>query len=274
VTVADAAGAPEAWVTRSPRPVVTVPEHRQPELSVVLVTYGTGPIVIEGISALVDSLAASDIAYEVVVVDNEHPDRPDRASVHLLLDTAGVRVVRPMANLGFGSGCNLGVERARGSMICLLNPDVAVGGDWLAPLLAAIEGGAAIAAPVLSNPDGTVQSAGHHLWGDASTTPITDVPATLGRPVYASAACWILSRATYDALEGFDTVFHPAYYEDVDFALRARSLGGTVVVGSSRVTHRHGASTSTHVVPDTTPQRDRLLAKWPDLAELQPAPPT
>lgn len=263
----------DAWTTGSPRPVVTVPDQPEPTLSVVFVTYGTGPILIEGISALVDSLAASGTRYEVVVVDNEHPDRPDRACVHLLLDTAGVRVVRPNVNLGFGGGCNLGIERARGSMICLLNPDVEVGGDWLTPLLAAVDDGAAIAAPVLLNPDGTVQSAGHQLFADASTAPITDAPTTLGRPDYASAACWVLSRATYDACGGFDTAFFPAYYEDVDLALRARAHGGTVVVGASRVTHRRGASTSTDVVPDTTPQRERLRRKWPDLVDTQQPPP-
>jgi GT2 family glycosyltransferase len=263
----------DAWITRSPRPVVTVPRQSEPTLSVVLVTYGTGPIVIEGISALVGSLAASGIRYEVIVVDNEHPDRPARACVHLLLDTAGVRVVRPKVNLGFGGGCNLGVERARGSTICLLNPDVSVGGDWLAPLLAAIDEGAAIAAPVLLNVDGTVQSAGHHLFADASTAPITEAPTALGRPDYASAACWLMSRATYDECGGFDTAFFPAYYEDVDLALRARASGGTVVVGASRVTHRHGASTSTDIVPDTTPQRELLRQKWPGLTETQPAPP-
>jgi GT2 family glycosyltransferase len=263
----------DAWTTASPRPAVTVAWQPEPTLSVVLVTYGTGRILIDGISALVDSLAASRTRYEVVVVDNEHPDRPDRACVHLLLDTAGVRVVRPRVNLGFGGGCNLGVERARGSTICLLNPDVSVGGDWLTPLLTAIDDGAAIAAPVLLNPDGTVQSAGHHLFADASTAPITDAPTTLDRPDYASAACWVLSRATFDACGGFDTAFFPAYYEDVDLALRAKAYGGTVVVEASRVTHRHGASTSTDIVPDTTPQRERLRRKWPDLVETQPAPP-
>lgn len=263
----------DCFVTRSPRPTVTVPNHPEPALSVIIVTYGTGPIVVDGIRSLVESLADSETAYEVVVVDNEHPDRPHRAVSHLLLDTAGVRVVRPGANLGFGGGCNLGAERAGGAAICFLNPDVSVGSGWLQPLLDAVERGAAIAAPVLIDPDGSVQSAGHRLWGDASTAPITEAPSPDGAPDYASAACWVLSRTTYDDLGGFDTSFFPAYYEDVDLALRARGHGGTIVVGASRVVHHRGASTATTVVPDTTPQRNRLREKWPDLPTTHPAPP-
>jgi GT2 family glycosyltransferase len=139
---------------------------------------------------------------------------------------------------------------------------------WLAPLLEQLRQGAAIAAPVLIEPDGTVQSAGHRLLPDGFTEPVTDapVPGSVGRPDFASAACWVLERSTYDTLDGFDDSFFPAYYEDADFALRARPLGGTTVVGDVRVVHHRGASTDAAIEPDTTPQRQRLLDKWPELA--------
>jgi GT2 family glycosyltransferase len=263
------------FVTAAPAPLVDVPTTSDPLCSFVFVTYGTGPIVVQAITSLVASLRADDVTFEIIVVDNEHAEQPDRTFRQLIVDTAGVRIVRPGRNLGFGSGCNLGVERSNGPLICLVNPDVEFESDWLTPLRTTLDDGAAIAAPVLVDPGGAIQSAGHHLWADGSTAPVTEVPSSNvdHPPDYASAACWLLTRATFDELGGFDPAFHPAYYEDVDLALRSRALGGTAIVEQVRVVHHRGASTSDAAAPDTTPQRRRLLAKWPDLATTQPTPP-
>lgn len=260
--------------TASPRPTVDVPPADRPDVSVVLVTYGTGPIVIECLSALT---ATMSLPYEVIVVDNEHPTAPDRTMNHLLLDTCGVRITRPGSNLGFGGGCNRGVDLAHGRLVCLLNPDVMVTPGWFQPLADLVAAGAAtIAAPVLVEPDGSMQSAGHHLWADGSTSPVTEAPPA-GAPAradFASAACWLMTRSEFRRLGGFDPAYHPAYYEDADLALRAAQGGnGTMVVAESRVVHHHGGSTDTGIVPDTTPQRLQLLASWPGLATSQPARP-
>ena len=266
----------ERCVTASPRPIAAVTPVSDPDISFVLVTYGTGGVVIDAIESLAASLATDDVAYEVIVVDNEHPIRARRTSTQLLLDTSGVHLVRPHRNLGFAAGCNLGVALARGTNVGFVNPDVEFPPDWLPPLIDALDGDAAIAAPVLREPDGAVQSAGHRLHADGSTAPVAVAPrpGEVGRPHYASAACWIMRRATFDRIGGFDESFFPAYYEDVDFALRAREIGGTVVVGDSSVVHHRGGSTDSAQVPDTTPQRLRLLENWPSLASTQPTPPS
>lgn len=265
----------DTCVSAAPVPVVTVPVSPAPVYSFVFVTYGTGPIIVDAIASLVASLGPDAYPYEVIVVDNEHPDLPDRTFRHLLVDTTGVRIVRPGHNLGFGTGCNVGVECAAGELVGFLNPDVELPAGWLAPLRAALEQGAAIAAPVLVDPDGTIQSAGHRLWADGSTAPLTDGVSngSVEDPDYASAACWLMRRKTFQELGGFDSAFHPAYYEDVDFSLRARAHGGTAVISGVRVVHHRGASTAQAAAPDTTPQRMTLLGKWPDLATTQPSAP-
>jgi len=42
---------------------------------------------------------------------------------------------------------------------------------------------------------------------------------------YTSAACLLLKRHTFLNLGGFDPIFDPVYFEDVDLALRLRSIG-------------------------------------------------
>ena len=275
-TVVSTPPLPDRFVTASPKPVVTVPRCGHPKVSFVTVAFGTGPIIVESLISLVASLESSTLDYEYVVIDNAHPSAADLTVNTLLLATRGIRVVRSQTNLGFGGGCELGVRNSTGEIVGFVNPDVIYEPGWIEPLLEQLDRpGVSIAAPVLLNPDGSVQEAGHRLWADGHTAPIMVAPAPgdVTTCDFASAACWLVRRREHQRVGGFDPAFFPAYYEDVDYSLRARSLGGsTVVVGSSRIVHRKGASTSDDLVPDTTPQRRLLLERWPDLAATQRSP--
>jgi GT2 family glycosyltransferase len=269
----------ERLVTSSPAPVAIVPPTDAPHVSFVAVAYGTGPIIVDSIRSLVASLAHTGIEYEYVVVDNEHPTSPWRAHHELVLGTAGVTVVTPGRNVGFGGGCELGALHARAEVIAFVNPDVIYPDGWLAPLLAALGTGPAhdgpgLVVPVLLDPDGTVQEAGQQVRADGSTRPLTAPPADVGTgdADYASAACWIVRRRELERIGGFDPAFHPAYYEDVDLLLRLRSLGGHwAIVPDATVVHHRGSSTADRHMPDIRPQRAELLARWPEIRWTRPA---
>ena len=267
-------------VTSSPAPLAIVPPTDAPQVSFVAVTYGTGPIIVDSIRSLAASLAHTGVAFEYVVVDNEHPTAPHRARNELVLGTAGVTVVTPGRNVGFGGGCELGALHARAEVIAFVNPDVIYPDGWLAPLLAAIgteptHDGPGLVVPVLLDPDGTVQEAGQRLRADGSTRPLTTPPADVGvgDADYASAACWIVRRRELERVGGFDPAFHPAYYEDVDLLLRLQSLGGRwAIVPDASVVHHRGSSTADRNVPDIRPQRAQLLDRWPEIRWTRPAP--
>jgi GT2 family glycosyltransferase len=266
------------WTTASPAPQVDLTPAAPTtngggtDVTFVLVTYGTGRVVVDSIAAAARAASAASVSTEVVVVDNPHPTEPNRARRHLALDTRGVRIVEPTRNLGFGGGCELGILHARSPSVCLLNPDVtdhdSLGGElddgWLATLLGALdEPGVSIVAPVLLDSDGGVQEAGQRIgpdgWTAAGRLPsvhgVVDVD-------FASAACWLMRRDEHERLGGFDAAFHPAYFEDADLAFRARSLGGRVVVHTdARLVHLVG--TGTPGAADPTFQHDRFVARWP-----------
>ncbi len=264
------------FTTASPAAVATIPACHEPDVSFVIVAYGTGPILIDTVKSLADSLGHVDA--EVIVVDNPHARHPDRSSTELQLFTAGVHVIRPDRNLGFGGGCELGALHARGTMLAFVNPDITFSSDWLTPLLATLDAdrSVSIVAPILLNPDGTVQEAGQWLYSNGQTAPRTN-PIDRHDPVvidYSSAACWIMRRDEHERIGGFDPAFHPAYFEDVDLALRARSLGGSCVVhGGASLIHHQGSGTP-DVAEPATAQRDILLATWPSIRWQQPADPS
>jgi GT2 family glycosyltransferase len=102
-----------------------------------------------------------------------------------------------------------------------------------------------IAAPVLLDPDGTLQEAGQTVDARAFTHPAEGDPGDATIDIdYSSAACWLMRTEVFEAVGGFDPAYHPAYFEDVDLVWRVRRAGlRTVLVGASRVVHARGTST-------------------------------
>jgi O-antigen biosynthesis protein len=249
-------------VTASPAPIVSVEATAAPQVSFVIVTFGTGAIIGDCLGALVCSMDLEGFTAEVIVVDNLHPVLGHRTADRLAVMSAGVRLLRPPSNLGFGGGCELGAAHARAEVLCFMNPDVLVPPRWISPLLDRLDRRPrTVVAPTLSNADGTIQEAGVHLDARGFTAPSTQLDDSR-RVDYASAACWLVRREFHQEVGGFDARFHPAYYEDVDYALRTRRLGGDVVVDpDTRVVHLSGASTD--AAPTSTDrQRTEFVDAW------------
>ena len=233
---------------------VVVPPCPEPLVSIVVVTFGTGEIVLETLASVA---AHTTVPYEVIVVDNPRgrdsirDTGRDTGRDLLRRTTSGVILLTPEENLGFGGGNDTGVEVARGRFVCFLNPDVVVGDGWLEPLLAALDDPAvAIAAPPLLDPDGTLQEAGQAIYADGCTAAIGgpelfpgDAGQLFDRDVdYASAACWLVRRHEHVERGGFDPRFHPAFFEDADYALRVERAGQvTRLVTARPVVHHRGA---------------------------------
>jgi GT2 family glycosyltransferase len=156
----------------------------------------------------------------------------------------------------------------------LLNPDVFLQpGDLRRLVEAARLHDGDIVAPGFLWPDGTVQEFGFRLLADGSTRAV-EQPTDDGYD-YCSAACWVLPKALFDELDGFDRAFHPAYYEDVDFVLRAKQQGRSIrLIDDVQVVHAvHSGTASgwTEAIPDVSRQRAVFAERWADLLADRPA---
>jgi N-acetylglucosaminyl-diphospho-decaprenol L-rhamnosyltransferase len=187
------------------------------------------------LAALLAAWPAADPRFALLVVDNSGTASEAAAP-------AGVRWLRPGRNLGFGGGVNFGVAATGAPLVLLLNPDVVPEPGALESLLAgfAAHPEAAGLAPRLSGPAGEPQFSWqlHRLpaladclrqtlpWPGAGTAagPRSEPPA--GSAVeQPAAAALALRRAALAAVGGFDPRFQPAWFEDVDLALRLRTAG-------------------------------------------------
>lgn len=228
-----------------------------PVVSVVILAWRLRQELIEAISSLFASTDAPDL--EVIIVSNGAPGSLLR-DVEAAFD--GVRIIDLGCNTGFGFAANRGAVESRGEFLLFFNDDAIAEPSMLGALLRSIDEPTEAARPiaavgaVLMNPDGSVQEAGSRLLEDAGTVQLgrgltRDEATTAGwlrrRPVdYASAAALLFRRETFLRAGGYDARFRPAYFEDVDLALRMRLMGYDVILEPEAVAiHRSGASTDT-----------------------------
>jgi GT2 family glycosyltransferase len=265
---------------------VVVPRSDRPRISIVIVTYQTSDVVIDCLERIVATTDPLATPYEVIVVDNvddEAGHRQPSPTVELLRSTThGITILPSPLNTGFGGGNNIGAATARGEFLCLCNPDVLLPDGWAPPLLAALEDRTiGVAAPAFVSADGSVQELGQVLLDTGLALAIggpdlfpDDWNQAFPRPVdYASAALWVLRREVFLEVNGFSPAFHPAYWEDVDLALRLEAHGLSVwLVPEVRVVHIKGGSSPSNM---GVAQRSHATFQriWADRLRQQPEHP-
>jgi GT2 family glycosyltransferase len=151
-----------------------------------------------------------------------------------------VELVSLAENRGFTGGMNEGFRRATAAGIpfaLVLNNDLRLPADFLAPLLAALANDARLAAvgPTVLHPDGTVWAQG----GERAFTPNglrlrghrrVPAPRTAGPEEvgFLPCACVLFRLGAVAAVGGFDDRYF-MYWEDVDLCERLRAQGGGIV---------------------------------------------
>lgn len=210
---------------------ISLPTADAPRASIIIPAFNNLRFTLECLQALAD--AGGLEGAETLVIDDASTDE----TAAVLAGVPGLKVITNPENLGFIRTCNRAAAEARGEVLIFLNNDVQVRPGWLAPLTEALsDPQVGAVAPKMLFPDGRLQEAGARINADGSSEMIglfqdPDLPRwNVGREVdYASGACLAVRRADFEALEGFDLAFAPAYCEDADLCFRLRERGAKIL---------------------------------------------
>lgn len=182
---------------------------------------------------------------EVIVVDN---GSTDGSAAFLKQRFPQVRVLELPQNLGFGGGSNAGFRAARNDIVVLLNSDMRVEPDFLAPLLAGFDDDKTFAVSCqifFSDPskqrEETGLTEGWWLQG-ALRVRHREEPAIreLYPCFYGGGGSCAFDRRKFLELGGFDELLKPFYLEDTDLGYLAWKHGWKVLYQpASVVYHEH-----------------------------------
>jgi GT2 family glycosyltransferase len=224
-------------------------------LSTAVVSYGTR----EDLRACLAALAAEP-RHPVIVVDNASPD--DSAAM-VRAEFPWVELVENEENRGYGAAANQAKGASSSKYLVLLNADVVSQPGALTGLARYLDDHprAAIVAPRLLNPDGTVQTScypfltpGHALVVMSGLNPLLSriFPRarrhlatslqTAGRTPWVKGAAFAIRASAFDEVDGFDESFF-LYGEEQDLCYRLAQAGWeTHFTPAVAMTHIEGAS--------------------------------
>lgn len=211
---------------------------------------------------------------EVIVVDDGSADK----TPEFLADRfPQITVVALETNRGFAGACNAGARAARGETVYFLNSDARGQEGFLEPVLDAIS-------------DPAVFSVGSREVGSGGEESVT-VPVpffrfglfghryrrTAGMPSRAIASFFVsaghaaFSREKFLLLGGFDDLYRPFYWEDIDLCYRAWRRGWSVLLHpESRVQHAGQGTIGRFYTPATIQSiywKNRLLFLWKNVRD-------
>jgi len=237
-----------------------------PTVSVVIVNYNSGTFLADCVRSVLDSQYRNK---ELIIVDNASSD--DSVS---RVEALGVqlKILRNAVNLGFSRGGNMGIAKAKGEFVVLMNPDTVVDPNWLGPLVDAANRypRAAFLQPriLMMDDPRVLNSAGNmiHIAGFGVCRgigrPDADPFQTEAEVCYASGAC-ILARVQALREIGLMEELFFAYGEDKDWGWRALMMGWhSVYVPSSRILHKWSPTLGYGPRKFQLLEFERLLSVW------------
>src|SRR4051812_24268928 len=242
----------------------------RPSIHVVIVNWNSGAQLKECLASFA-AAAADAVTLHVTVVDNASAD----GSCEGLADATGVPlvIIRNADNRGFGAACNQGAAGSGADYLLFLNPDTRLmAGSLERPArylqspeharlgiagIQLLDSGGYVARNTARTPTAW-SMIGNSLGVDRIMPWIFPPHFVTGwahdetRSVdQVMGAFFLVRRSLFEAIGGFDERFF-VYYEDLDFAARARARGfGSVYLATAQAFHR-GQGTTEHATEQRT----------------------
>lgn len=216
-------------------------------ITAVVVSFCTGVRLFEAISSLLGQEGIS----EIIIVNNGNPAPVEARLREFANKEKRLVVISGHGNVGFAAGCNLGVGKATGKWLLLMNPDGVLSAGSVARML---EEGRRLDRPWmlgcrLVNPDGSEQRGGRReilTPGNAVVEALglyrllpgvfggrrlnrhqEPLPEGIAEVPAISGACMMMPLDDYRAVGGMDEGYF-LHVEDLDFCLRFRQAGGKI----------------------------------------------
>ncbi len=238
-------------------------------VSIVIPNYNGGEILGENLPKVLDAVGDA----EIIVVDDASTDESLKRLNNF---KTKVKVLKNEKNLGFSSTINKGVKEAKGEIVILLNTDVIPEKGFLAPLLSHFKDDKIFAVGCMdkSVEDDKIVLRGRGIgqWKRgflAHSRGEVDKISTL----WVNGGSGAFRKSIWEKLGGFNELYSPFYWEDIDLSYRAIKSGFKVLFEpKSIVIHEHekGAIkiTYSNFKVKTIAYRNQFIFVWKNVTDL------
>lgn len=250
------------WVTYNNSPYIliylcmNILSH-SPKVSIIVLTYNQCTLyTIPCIESLLQTTTVNNC--EIILVDNGSTDTTVQWMQQLKYPH--ITVINNKKNLGYAAGNNIGLKKAKGDIIILLNNDTLLPPGWLEPLIEPfkynkklgllgpvtnrIGSPQQIKLPGYTNNTSLQQQASiDPSWIDAATTYMRHQVGTITPTPMLCFFCVAISKQCLDTVGLLDEQFQKGNFEDDDYCIRVQQQGFHIAYTDASFVWHHGEGT-------------------------------
>ena len=229
-------------------------------ISVIIPTYKNKWSLLHNLKHNIPYLDRAEI---IIVNDNPRIDlKKDLGKF------TNVILIENEKNCGFGESVNRGVKKAKHPYVMLLNDDVLFQNDAYESAIDHFTKDSSLFAVGFAQKekDGNIVGKNRFFWrrGLFFHQKANDLKS--GETGWAEGGACIIDRKKFEELGGFDLMYSPFYWEDIDLSYRAKKAGYKIIFDPGIVVeHHHESTIGKHFSKDfvkTIAFRNQFLFMW------------
>lgn len=207
---------------------------------------------------------------EIIVV-NDYPEVPLTAEMAELFPE--VTVMENEKNLGFAGAVTVGISAAKSKFVFLLNNDVLLNDNTFQNAISHFEKDKKLFAVSFRQTEKNGSYVGRNIiyWKNGFFQHSKADPTKTGINGWAEGGSMLFDKNKYDTINGFDTLYSPFYWEDIDLSYRAWKAGYSILFDSTiTVQHHHESTIATHFHASrikTIAYRNQFITIWKNISD-------
>jgi GT2 family glycosyltransferase/glycosyltransferase involved in cell wall biosynthesis len=222
-------------------------DRTKPRVSLIVLTYNNLALTKECLHSIERNTEYDN--YEVIIVDNLSTDDTRDYLQNTYMGRPNYTVILNDENVGFAAGNNIGLEKATGDILVVLNNDTYVSPFWLGNLVKAFKRNPELGliGPVTNNIGNESKiNISYSDWSEMHMKSLQYISSHVNElyPMDCLAFfCAAIRREVYSDLGGISLDYGLGFFEDDDYCKRVKASGwGLAAVEDSFVHHHLSAS--------------------------------
>lgn len=206
---------------------------------------------------------------EIIIVN----DDPEISIARVLSDYPNITLVENKNNLGFAKSVNIGVGRTHHPYVLLLNSDVLLIDDKFKLALKHFQTNPQLFAVSFAQKQTNNEIAGKNIyyWNRGFFQHGKSKNLKFGANAWAEGGNSIFDKRKFDILKGFDDLYSPFYWEDIDLSYRAWKNDYQIIFDPEIVViHQHESTIGKYYQTQTIERlafRNQLIFIWKNITD-------
>jgi len=248
------------------------------KISIVIPNYNGVDLLKKNLPKVFDAAnyyeSKAKVSVEIIVIDDYSTDNSIKEIQNY---NSKLKIIKNDRNLGFASTINKGVKESGGEVVILLNTDVRPEKDFLISLLSHFKDNKIFAVGCM---DKSIEDAKTILRGRGTGKWQRGFLVHARGEIDKTNTLWVnggsgaFRKSTWDKLGGFDELYSPFYWEDIDLSYRAIKSGYSIVFEPKSIViheHKKGAIKGTYsqFKIKTIAYRNQCIFVWKNTTDTE-----